>query len=119
MNFYLQIKIYLNNFKKISAKEETAKFEATLEINDQLTNSFNFLNNFNSIVPNDINNTNHKSTSIEQFRTDKRKSFDHSMQLSNMTINDIFEDKPNLVNLNSIDKSKRIINENINNIIKN
>ena len=34
-----------------------------------------------------------------------------------MTINDIFEDKPNLVNLNSIDKSKRIINENINNII--
>ena len=82
-----------------------------------MTNSFNFLNNFNSIVPNDINNTNHKSTSIEQFRTDKRKSFDHSMQLSNMTINDIFEDKPNLVNLNSIDKSKRIINENINNII--
>ena len=56
---------------------------------------------------------------MEQFRTDKRNSFDHSLQLSNMTINDVFEDKPNLINLNSNDKSKRLnFNENFKTIIE-
>ena len=36
-----------------------------------------------------------------------------------MTINDVFEDKPNLINLNSNDKSKRLnFNENFNTIIE-
>jgi hypothetical protein len=62
-----------------------------------------------------------KTESIEQFRTDKRKSlsFNNSIHLSNLTINDVFENKQNVYDLNSNEKSKRInFNENIQMIIE-
>lgn len=61
------------------------------------------------------------SASVEQFRTDKRKSvsFNNSVQYSNLTINDVFEDKPNLLDFNSNEKSRRInFNDNIQMIIE-
>ena len=78
----------------------------------------NLINNLNLKSSFNMEISNKKSQSIEQFRTDKRnQSFDNSMQLSNLTINDVFDDKPNLINLNSNDKSKRLNFNDNNNII--
>jgi hypothetical protein len=115
----------MNNFKKISTKEESIKFEATVDMNTKINEILNLLADFKSDSSNleqSKESTNKKSAvSVEQFRTDKRKSisFDNSMQLSNLTINDVFEDKPNIVNFNSNDKSKRLnFNQNIQMIIE-
>jgi hypothetical protein len=116
------MKIYLNNYKKLSVKEETIKFEASLILNEKINYTIDLLNYMK--VGENIQNddTSSKLTeSIEQFRTDKRKSlsFNTSIHLSNLTINDVFEDKQNVYDLNSNEKSKRInFNENIQMIIE-
>ena len=116
--FLSKFKIYLNNYKKLSAKEETFKFEEQIDSNNKLNNILNIINNLNPKTSFNMDLSNKKSQSIEQFRTDKRNpSFDQSMQLSNLTINDVFDDKPNLINFNSNDKSKRLNFNDNNNVI--
>jgi hypothetical protein len=118
------MKIYLNNFKKLSVKEETSKFEQSLISNEKMNYTIDLLNYMNvdeSFQRNNGDTSGKKTDSIEQFRTDKRKSlsFNNSIHLSNLTINDVFEDKQNVFDLNSNEKSKRInFNENIQMIIE-
>lgn len=117
------MKIYLNNFKKLSVKEETNKFEQSLISNEKINYTIDLLNMFNVVEKNQGNGeaSSDKNESIDKFRTDKRKSlsFNNSINLSNLTIYDVFEDKANVFDLNSNDKSKRInFNENIQMIIE-
>ena len=116
------MKIYLNNFKKLSVQEETNRFEITLDSNDRINKILKVINSLqqqeNFFAE---ENSTRKSESIEQFRTDKRKSisFNNTVHLSNLTINDVFEDISNVFDINSNEKSKRLnFNENIQMIIE-
>lgn len=114
----------MNNYKKIAANEETQKFQDMLDNNTTMNETIDLLYDIKSDHLEKLNkdSTNKKSSvSMEQFRSERRKSlsFENSMQLSNLTINDVFDDKTNIININSNDKSKRLdFNQNIQMIIE-
>lgn len=106
--------IYINNYKKIKEKEELSSLIQHIE---EEKNKLQFLEVTEKLGANDIsgfknkNDSSQLSKSVEQFRTEKRMSNADKSALhsSNLSIQDVFENKTNFINIlaNKSEKSDK------------